>query len=235
MKAADVDKILDNSEKANKTGLLPELQKRARTSQQIQDLLVGNNVAKAIANTLGLQTSTRTAYDSLADLISMPGSYINESGKLFAPTGGSTMFGPSGVTQGLFGQVTYTGAPNPDYTGPFADLVNGDMTGPDEGGREDDEVKPVNPLTGVVSPATHLTTICKLAGWTRAALTIPHLAATLASLEKHITGQMHLTRLVSSKPFMRLITTTMRRPKHLPHKKLTTLILRARPNAGGWV
>ena len=144
--ADDVDKILDNSKQADKTGTLPELQNRAKKAQQIQDLFMGNALMKAIG--LG---SKKTAYDSLADLIGMQGSYVNEAGKLFAPTGGSTMFGPSGLTQGLLGQVTYTGNPNPDYTGPFADLVNGNMTGPDEGGRTD-EVKPVNPLTGVCEP-----------------------------------------------------------------------------------
>lgn len=118
VKSEDVDKILDNSKLADKTGILPELQKRAKRAQQIQDLFMGN----ALMKSLGIG-SKKTSFDDLATLIGMQGSYVDQSGKLFAPTGGSTMFGPSGLTQGLLGQVTYSGLPNEDYDGPFADLV----------------------------------------------------------------------------------------------------------------
>ena len=145
--AEDVDKILDNSKQVNKTGTLPELQKRAKRAQQIQDLSLGNALMKAFG--LG---GKKTAYDSLADLIGMQGSYVNEDGNLFAPTGGSTMFGPSGLTQGYFGQISYTGMPNPDYDGLYADLVN--PRDPNMGGEGAtmDKVKPVNPLTGTCEP-----------------------------------------------------------------------------------
>ena len=102
-------------------------------------------MGNALMKSLGLG-SKKSAYDNLAELIGMSGSYVNEAGKLFAPTGGSTMFGDSGLTQGLLGQVTYTGLPNPDYTGPFANLVN-PYKDPSADGPE---VVPVqeNPLTG---------------------------------------------------------------------------------------
>jgi hypothetical protein len=156
--ADDVDKILDNSKQADKTGTLPELLARAKRGQQAQDLMFGKNMLTTLANkaasALGLNTidTTKTAYNDLANLIGMKGSYVNSKGQLFAPTGGSTMFGPSGLTQGYFGQVNYTGNPNPDYDGLYADLVN--PRDPDLGGEGAtmDKVKPANPLTGTCEP-----------------------------------------------------------------------------------
>ena len=82
----------------------------------------------------------------------MTGSYVNEDGMLFAPTGGSTMFGPSGLTQNSLGIIGYTGNPNPNYDGPFADLVNGYNGATREGDGRQEDTKPVNPLTGVCEP-----------------------------------------------------------------------------------
>ena len=150
--SADIDRML-GSASVDVTGILPELQRRARRSSQFSTLGKILSPFRTITeNVLGLPKGP-TAYDNLATLISMPESTIMSGGLLGpdavlgVPTGGIGAFGtPAHLSQGYFGQVTYTGMPNEDYTGPFANLVN-PYKDPNADGPE---VVPAqeNPLTG---------------------------------------------------------------------------------------
>jgi hypothetical protein len=149
----DIDRML-GSASVDVTGILPELQRRARRSSQFSTLGKILSPTRMLAESvLGLPKGP-TSYDNLATLIGMPGSTIMSGGLLGpdavlgVPTGGIGAFGtPANLSQGYFGQVTYTGMPDEDYTGPFQDLVRPD----DErlGGDGPDTVPPVyNPTTG---------------------------------------------------------------------------------------
>jgi hypothetical protein len=150
--SADVDRML-GSASVDVTGMLPELQRRARRSSQFSTLGKILSPFRTIAESvLGLPKGP-TSYDNLATLIGMPGSTIMSGGLLGpdavlgVPTGGVGAFGtPANLSQGYFGQVTYTGMPNENYTGPFANLVN-PYKDPNADGP--DTVPPVyNPTTG---------------------------------------------------------------------------------------
>lgn len=159
--SADIDRVLGDAtvSRAALSGMLPELQERARRGQQISTLAGAlSPVTTAIRGIFGIPQS-RTSYDDLSTLLSMPGSRIQPGGffapdaVLAAPTGGVGAFGtPANLSQGYFGQVTYTGMPNEEYTGHYANLVN--PRDPDMGGEGAtmDKVKPANPLTGTCEP-----------------------------------------------------------------------------------
>lgn len=157
--SGDIDRILSNPN-VNLTGILPELQARARRGAQISSL--GGMLSPtraAITGLLGKMGITApkapSPYENLATLISMPTSKIRGGGFfepdaiLSATTGGVGAFGtPANVAQGYFGNIAYTGMPDPTYEGPFQDLVRGDIDDGD-GGPDDPEVVPANPVTGV--------------------------------------------------------------------------------------
>lgn len=159
--SADIDRVLGNAtvSRAALAGMLPELQERARRGQQISTLAGAlSPLTTAITGVFGIPQS-RTSYDDLSTLLGMPGSRIQPGGflapeaVLAAPTGGVGAFGtPANLSQGYFGQVTYTGMPNEEYTGAYANLVN--PRDPDMGGEGAtmDKVKPANPLTGTCEP-----------------------------------------------------------------------------------
>ena len=152
--SSDIDRML-GSASVDVTGMLPELQRRAKRTSQFSTLgKIFSPATSAIQGILGLPASS-TSYDNLATLIGMPGSTITSGGLfgpdrvLSAPTGGTGAFGiPANLSQGYFGQVSYTGMPDPDYEGPFANLVGG-YQGVDRGG-DGREVVPTqtNPVTG---------------------------------------------------------------------------------------
>lgn len=156
--SSDIDRILSNSN-VNVTGILPELQRRARRAEQIKSLGGMLSPTRAVLGgllgKLGLNKGRpRTAYDDLAELISMDTSKVRAGGffepdaVLSATTGGTGAFGtPANVAQGYFGNIAYTGMHNPDYEGEFQDLVRGRGYDTD-GGRDEQETMPVNPLTG---------------------------------------------------------------------------------------
>jgi hypothetical protein len=133
-------------------GVLTELMKRAKRAEQAKTLFGAvSPFQTAFKNILGYKPSG--TYDDLTKLMNMPGSYVTSgtfldpSNMMFAPTGGTGAFGmPAGVSQGYFGTIGYTGMPNPDYTGPFENLVGG-YKGVDRGG---DGIVPTqtNPVTG---------------------------------------------------------------------------------------
>ena len=157
--SSDIDRILSNSN-VNVTGILPELQRRARRAEQIKSLGGLLSPARAVLGGLldsfGLKRATpRTAYDDLAELISMDTSKVRAGGffepdaVLSATTGGTGAFGtPANVAQGYFGNIAYTGMPNPDYTGSFANLVNGYQGTDRDGDGQDVVPTQTNPLTG---------------------------------------------------------------------------------------
>jgi hypothetical protein len=154
--SADIDRVLGDAtvSRAALAGMLPELQARARRGQQISTLAGAlSPVTTAIRGIFDMPRS-RTSYDDLSTLPGMPDSRIQPGGflapdaVLAAPTGGVGAFGtPANLSQGYFGQVTYTGMPNADYTGPYANLVN--PRDPNMGG-DGREVVPTqtNPVTG---------------------------------------------------------------------------------------
>ena len=152
--SADVDRML-GSASVDVTGMLPELQRRAQRANQFSTLgKIFSPVTSAIKGVFGLPSGA-TSYDNLATLIGMPGSTIMSGGLLGpdavlgVPTGGTGAFGtPAHLSQGYFGKIGYTGMPNPDYEGPFANLVGG-YQGVDRGG-DGREVVPTqtNPVTG---------------------------------------------------------------------------------------
>ena len=155
--SADIDRVLGDAtvSRSALAGMLPELQARARRGQQISTLAGAlSPVTTAVRGIFGMPQS-RTSYDNLSTLLGMPGSRIQPGGflapdaVLAAPTGGIGAFGtPANLSQGYFGQIGYTGMPNPDYEGPFANLVGG-YQGADRGG-DGPEVVPTqtNPVTG---------------------------------------------------------------------------------------
>ena len=156
--SGDIDRILSNPN-VNVTGILPELQARARRGAQIMSL--GGMLSPTRAAVTGLlgklgitAPKAPSPYDNLATLISMPTSQIRGGGffepdaVLSATTGGVGAFGtPANVAQGYFGNIAYTGMHNPEYEGEFQDLVRGRGYDTD-GGRDEQETMPVNPLTG---------------------------------------------------------------------------------------
>lgn len=156
--SGDIDRILSNPN-VNVTGILPELQARARRGAQISSL--GGMLSPTRAAVTGLlgklgitAPKAPSPYDNLATLISMPTSQIRGGGffepdaVLSATTGGVGAFGtPANVAQGYFGNIAYTGMHNPEYEGEFQDLVRGRGYDTD-GGRDKQETMPVNPLTG---------------------------------------------------------------------------------------
>jgi len=158
--SADIDRMLGNAtvSRAALAGILPELQARARRGEQISTLAGALSPVRTaftgLLGKLGVNMPARTtSYDDLATLISMPESRIQPGGLfspdevLAAPTGGVGAFGtPANLSQGYFGGVSYTGMPNEDYTGPFADLVNPE---PDSMGGDRDVIPPqINSITG---------------------------------------------------------------------------------------
>ena len=94
-----------------------------------------------LGKSLGLLEDPRiAARRSMVDLASMPNADFVD-GYLQAPTNKGYL------SQGRFGQVTYTGMPDPNYSGAFANLVNP----PPEpiGGNRPQQVAPVqDPMTG---------------------------------------------------------------------------------------
>lgn len=150
--SSDIDRML-GSASVDVTGVLPELQRRARRSSQFSTLGKIFSPGMSIAKSIFGIPSGATSYDNLATLIGMPGSTIMSGGLLGpdavlgVPTGGTGAFGtPAHLSQGYFGTIGYTGMPNPDYTGPFENLVGG-YKGVDRGG---DGIVPTqtNPVTG---------------------------------------------------------------------------------------
>ena len=155
--SADVDRVLGNAtvSRAALAGMLPELQERARRGQQISTLAGALSPVTTAIRSIFDMPQSRTSYDDLSTLLGMPGSRIQPGGflapdaVLAAPTGGVGAFGtPANLSQGYFGTIGYTGMPNPDYEGPFANLVRG-YQGADRGG-DGREVVPTqtNPVTG---------------------------------------------------------------------------------------
>lgn len=133
-------------------GVLTELMNRAQRMNQIRTLGgILSPFSTLAKNILGIKSPG--VYDSLSELMNMPGAYVTSGtfldpeNAMFAPTGGIGAFGyPAGVSQNIFGGMVYTGAPNPDYTGPFEDIVRPYK---DFGGDGPDTVPPVyNPDTG---------------------------------------------------------------------------------------
>lgn len=158
--SADIDRVLGDATVSREAlaGILPELQARARRGEQISTLAGALSPVRTaftgLLGKLGVNMPARTtSYDDLATLISMPESRIQPGGLfspdevLAAPTGGVGAFGtPANLSQGYFGGVSYTGMPNEDYTGPFADLVNPE---PDSMGGDRDVIPPqINSITG---------------------------------------------------------------------------------------
>lgn len=150
--SSDIERIL-GSASVDVTGVLPELQRRARKASQFSTLGKIFSPGMSIAKSIFGIPSGATSYDNLATLIGIPGSTIMSGGLLGpdavlgVPTGGTGAFGtPAHLSQGYFGTIGYTGMPNPDYTGPFENLVGG-YKGVDRGG---DGIVPTqtNPVTG---------------------------------------------------------------------------------------
>jgi len=160
--SGDIDRMLGSASvsKAALSGMLPELQRRARRAEQIKSLggllSPASAVLGGLLDSFGLKRGTpRTAYDDLAELISMDTSTVRAGGffepdvVLSATTGGTGAFGtPANVAQGYFGNIAYTGMPNPDYTGSFANLVNGYQGTDRDGDGQDVVPTQTNPLTG---------------------------------------------------------------------------------------
>ena len=152
--SSDIDRMLESAS-VDVTGMLPELQRRAKRTSQFSTLgKIFSPATSAIKGVFGIPSGA-TSYDNLATLIGMPGSTIMSGGLLGpdavlgVPTGGTGAFGtPAHLSQGYFGNIGYTGMPNPDYEGPFANLVGG-YQGADRGG-DGREVVPTqtNPVTG---------------------------------------------------------------------------------------
>lgn len=156
----DIDRVLGDAtiSRAALAGMLPELQARARRGEQISTLAGAfspvSGAIKGILGNLGVNMPARTtSYDNLATLLGMPGSRIQPGGffgpdaVLAAPTGGVGAFGtPANLSQGYFGQVAYTGMPNAEYAGPFANLVN--PRDPNMGGEGAVIAAQTNPVTG---------------------------------------------------------------------------------------
>lgn len=156
----DIDRVLGDAtvSRAALAGMLPELQARARRGEQISTLAGALSPVRAaftgILGNLGVNMPARTtSYDNLATLLGMPGSRIQPGGffapdaVLAAPTGGVGAFGtPANLAQGYFGQVAYTGMPNAEYAGPFANLVN--PRDPNMGGEGAVIAAQTNPVTG---------------------------------------------------------------------------------------
>jgi hypothetical protein len=125
---------------------------RAKRAEQARTLFGAvSPFSTAAKNILGYKAPG--IYDNLTKLMNMKGSYVTSgtfldpSNMMFAPTGGTGAFGmPAGVSQGYYGTIGYTGVPDPDYEGPFANLVGG-YQGVDRGG---DGIVPTqtNPVTG---------------------------------------------------------------------------------------
>ena len=152
--SSDIDRML-GSASVDVTGILPELQRRARRSSQFSTLgKIFSPATSAIRGIFGIPSGA-TSYDNLATLIGMPGSTIMSGGLLGpdavlgVPTGGIGAFGtPAHLSQGYFGNISYTGMPNRDYEGPFANLVGG-YQGVDRGGDGREVVSTqTNPVTG---------------------------------------------------------------------------------------
>jgi hypothetical protein len=94
-----------------------------------------------LGKSLGLLEDPRiAARRSMVNLASMPNAGFVD-GYLQAPTNRGYL------GQGRFGQVTYTGMPDPNYTGAFANLIN--PPSPERGGGRPQQVAPVqDPMTG---------------------------------------------------------------------------------------
>jgi len=94
-----------------------------------------------IGKSLGLLEDPRiAARRSMINLASMPNAGFVD-GYLQAPTNKGYL------SQGGFGQVTYTGMPDPTYDGAFSNLVN--PPSPERGGGRPQQVAPVqDPMTG---------------------------------------------------------------------------------------
>jgi hypothetical protein len=156
----DIDRVLGDAtvSRAALAGMLPELQARARRGEQISTLAGALSPVRAafigLLGNLGVNMPARTtSYDNLATLLGMSGSRIQPGGffgpdaVLAAPTGGVGAFGtPANLSQGYFGQVAYTGMPNAEYAGPFANLVN--PRDPNMGGEGAVIAAQTNPVTG---------------------------------------------------------------------------------------
>lgn len=94
-----------------------------------------------LGKSLGLLEDPRiAARRSMVDLASMPNAGFVD-GYLQAPTNKGYL------GQGRFGQITYTGMPDPTYDGAFSNLVN--PPSPERGGGRPQQVAPVqDPMTG---------------------------------------------------------------------------------------
>lgn len=148
--AADAAKNIPQQNVDAITGLANELGLSPRETEiAMQRAMRGANIANTmqmisplalIGKGLGFLEDPRiAARRSMINLANIPNAGFVD-GYLTAPTS------KGALSQGSFGQVTYTGMPDPNYTGAYAHLVN---PKPDVGGGRPEQVPPVqDPMTG---------------------------------------------------------------------------------------